>query len=223
MTEQELIDLRDSLVGFDTVLSALDVRVTAVEDAALPKGQYFEQLVASFQDSPECCNCGTEEITCNCEGALYEILLKGDGDSGFFNSPVTVTINNVAYTSGGSAATEDIRDIVPSELILMQMGSVYLYDVANEYIETAWYLKVLNMTSGSLCVRITTTQDQDPAYPMEVLSIPTVVDSTTVYPRTDFPYENGEDFIYVANPSAVQGVSDSNSSTITFCLAAAVP
>lgn len=219
MTEQELIDLRDSLIGFDTVLSDLDARVIVLEGAALPKGEYFGQLVASFQGSPECCNCGTEEITCNCEGALYEILLNGDGASGFFNSPVTVTINNVAYTSGGFAATEDIRDIVPSELMLMQTRSVYLYDVANEYIETVWYLKVLNMTLGSLCVRITTTQDQDPAYPMEVLSVPTVVDSTTVYPRTGFPYENGEDFVYGANPSAVQGVSDSTSSTITFCLA----
>ena len=54
MTELELIALRDSLVGFDDLLDALDARVVVLEDAAVPKGTYFEQLIASFEDSPVC-------------------------------------------------------------------------------------------------------------------------------------------------------------------------
>lgn len=54
MTELELIALRDSLVGFDDLLDALDARVVVLENAAVPKGTYFEQIIASFEDSPVC-------------------------------------------------------------------------------------------------------------------------------------------------------------------------
>lgn len=54
MTNEELIALRDSLVGFDALLTALDARVVILEDAAVPKGTYFEQIIASFEDSPAC-------------------------------------------------------------------------------------------------------------------------------------------------------------------------
>lgn len=54
MTELELIALRDSLVGFDDLLDALNARVVVLEDAAVPKGTYFEQIIASFEDSPVC-------------------------------------------------------------------------------------------------------------------------------------------------------------------------
>lgn len=54
MTELELIALRDSLVGFDALLNALDARVVVLENAAVPKGTYFGQIIASFAGSPAC-------------------------------------------------------------------------------------------------------------------------------------------------------------------------
>ena len=54
MTEEELIELRDSLVSLNTELDTLDSRVTALENLAVPKGTYFNQLIESFQDSPTC-------------------------------------------------------------------------------------------------------------------------------------------------------------------------
>ena len=54
MTELELIALRDSLVGFDDLLDALNARVVVLENAAVPKGTYFGQIIASFAGSPVC-------------------------------------------------------------------------------------------------------------------------------------------------------------------------
>ena len=54
MTDAELIALRDSLSAINTELDALDLRVITLENAAVPKGTYFAQLTASFEDSPSC-------------------------------------------------------------------------------------------------------------------------------------------------------------------------
>ena len=54
MTDVELIALRDSLSAINTELDALDLRVITLENAAVPKGTYFAQLTASFEDSPSC-------------------------------------------------------------------------------------------------------------------------------------------------------------------------
>jgi hypothetical protein len=54
MTNAELEALRDSLIGFDTLLDALGTRVAVLEGAAVPKGTYFTQMIASFQDAPTC-------------------------------------------------------------------------------------------------------------------------------------------------------------------------
>ncbi len=54
MTDTELEALRDSLIGFDTLLDALGTRVAVLEGAAVPKGTYFTQMIASFQDAPTC-------------------------------------------------------------------------------------------------------------------------------------------------------------------------
>lgn len=57
MTTAELESLRDSLTGMNTQLDYLINRVNTLELNETPKGQYFEQLKSSFEDSPECCSC----------------------------------------------------------------------------------------------------------------------------------------------------------------------
>lgn len=58
MTEQELQAMHDQLVTLENTLTELEDRVSVLETAALPKGEYFEQLVESFHCAPNCCGGG---------------------------------------------------------------------------------------------------------------------------------------------------------------------
>lgn len=100
MTEIELTELRDSLVTTNNELDALDVRVTALEDNAVPKGTYFNQLKASFEGSPECCDCD---------------------DVGTGEDFTVHTINMRLYESSITEGVEHYGEFVPNS-----EGSVYL-------------------------------------------------------------------------------------------------
>lgn len=218
MTEQELIDLRDSLVGFDTVLSALDVRVTAVENAALPKGQYFTQLAASFRGSPVCCECA-DTVNCNCVDATSDIYLQGDAD-GLTTKEMVVEINGVVYSP---TTGEYPSAYVPTEIATFSTGTLYMYNSADEYIQQAYYIRISNNTPDSLCVRLTTVQkDANDAPTILALSLPTVDENSLVLrARTAYGLGNGTDFTYTVNPTLEQDAGNSIvSNTATFCLSA---
>lgn len=218
MTEQDLIDLRDSLVGFDSVLSALDARVTIVENAALPKGQYFTQLAASFRDSPVCCEC-TDTVTCNCVDATSDIYLQGDGDNVGITDMI-VEINGIVYTP---ITGEEPSAYVPTEIVTFYAGVVYMYNSEDAYIQPVYYVRITNNTPDSLCVRLTTVQkDANDAPTILALSLPTVDENSLVLrARTAYGLGNGTDFTYTVNPTLEQDAGNSIvSNTATFCLSA---
>lgn len=220
MTEQELIDLRDSLLGFDATLTALDLRVTSVENNASPKGAYFQQLTASFADSPACCECGTPVVPdCNCAAAMPEMYLHADSDHLIFKW-VTLEINGVIYSVTG---TGDIRDVVPTSLISLNVMPVYMFTDTDQYSSTVHYLRIANQTSESLCIRMTSVTDTYiDAYVLDALTIPTEDEfAVPLHARTEFDVQQGTDFTYPVNPTLAQGTNNSvASNTVTFCLAA---
>ena len=219
MTEQDLIDLRDSLVGFDSVLSALDARVTIVENAALPKGQYFTQLAASFRGSPVCCECA-DTVNCNCVDATSDIYLQGDAD-GLVTKEMVVEINGIVYSP---IAGEYPSAYVPTEIATFSTGTLYMYNSADEYIQQAYYIRISNNTPDSLCVRLTTVQDQNAnnAASILALDLPAVDENSLVLrARTAYGLGNGTDFTYTVNPTLEQDAGNSIvSNTATFCLSA---
>lgn len=219
MTEQELIDLRDSLLGFDATLTALDLRVTAVENNASPKGEYFQQITASFADSPACCECETAPTpNCNCDSAINEMYLQADSDNVIFKW-VTLEINDVVYSVTGS---DDIRSVVPDTLVSLSIAPVYLFTDTDQYSGTVHYLRMTNQTTESLCIRMTSVTDTyNDAYVLAALTIPTEDEfAVPLHARTEFDLQQGTDFTYPVNPTLVQGTNNSvASNTITFCLA----
>ena len=54
MTEAEMLA---QLQALNSAYDLLLARVSAIESMALPKGEYFEQLKASFEGSLECASC----------------------------------------------------------------------------------------------------------------------------------------------------------------------
>ena len=222
MTEQELIDLRDSLIGFDATLTALDLRVTSVENNASPKGEYFQQLTASFADSPACCECETAPTPdCNCAASTPEMYLQADSDDVIFTW-LTIEINGVVYSVTGS---DDIRDVVPTSLVSLGVVPVYLFTDTDQYSSTVHYLRITNQTTESLCIRMTSVTDTyNDAYVLDALTIPTEDEfAVPLHARTEFDLQQGIDFTYPVNPTLVQGTNNSvASNTVTFCLAIAV-
>ena len=220
MTEQELIDLRDSLIGFDATLTALDLRVTAVENNASPKGEYFQQLTASFADSPACCECETPVVPdCNCTNAVHVMYLQADSDNLIFKW-VTLEINGVIYSVTDS---DDIRSVVPDTLVTLNIASVYMFTDTDQYSSTVYYLRIANQTSESLCIRMTSVTDSFiDAYVLDALTIPTEDEfAVPLHARTEFDLQQGTDFTYPVNPTLAQGTNNSvASNTVTFCLAA---
>lgn len=220
MTEQELIDLRDSLIGFDATLTALDLRVTSIENNASPKGEYFQQLTASFADSPACCECETAPTPdCNCDSAINVMYLHADQDGIIFNW-LTIEINDVIYSVTG---TDDIRSVVPDTLVTFSKAPIYMFTDTDQYSSTVHYLRIANQTSESLCIRMTSVTDSfNDAYVLDALTIPTEDEfAVPLHARTEFDLQQGIDFTYPVNPTLAQGTNNSTASnTITFCLAA---
>lgn len=220
MTEQELIDLRDSLLGFDSLLTGLEDRVVVLEDLAVPKGAYFDQLTASFAASPACCECSST-TACNCVNATQGIYLLGDGDN-LTTRELQVEINGVVYnpTEGGQPSA-----YVSTDVATFTNGNVFMYNSNDEYVEHIYYVYILNASTNDLCVRLTTVQDayNNDARPLLALELPTVDGSDLVVrARTAFGLENGADFTFTVNPTLEQDAGNSVvSNTVTFCLAAA--
>ena len=220
MTEQELIDLRDSLIGFDATLTALDLRVTSIENNASPKGAYFQQITASFANSPACCECGTPVVPdCNCTNAIHQMYLQADQDGVIFTW-LTIEINGVIYTVTGS---DDIRSIVPDTVVTFSKVPVYMFTDTDQYSSTVHYLRMTNQTTESLCIRMTSVTDSfNDAYVLDALTIPTEDEfAVPLHARTELNLQQGTDFTYPVNPTLVQGTNNSvASNTVTFCLAA---
>lgn len=134
MTEIELTELRDSLVTINNELDALDVRVTALEGNAVPKGTYFNQLKASFENSPECCDCGVT-TGCDCTNATPDAVLRSSVDG---ETLLSVTINGVTY-----AESIDVP---------LNIATFTREQVATNYDSDDWALTILNTSNKALCV-----------------------------------------------------------------------
>lgn len=211
MTEIELTELRDSLVTINSELDALDVRVTALEDNAVPKGTYFNQLKASFEGSPVCCECGTTQ-GCDCTNAENVAYFFSDSDGLTFRN-ASFEINGNTYTYSELSGRPDVLDI--------SKDPIYVFDsVTEDYLGTiyCWWIKSNSM--DNLCVKITNVRDEydNPAPPLAALTIPYIdVLPEAVY-KIDYDI-NSADFTYIHNASIVNPVESTDDlSIVTFCL-----
>jgi hypothetical protein len=215
MTEQELIDLRDSLLLMNNSLTSLDTRVTALESNNLPKGTYFNSLKEAFENSPECCNCDVVEPMCNCENATNVIYLLSDGDS-LLQAQLNIEINSIAYTG--------ITDPLLASLVSFDVVVAYVYSaVTNEYMQGVYALKITNITAESLCVRVSTSQDSfgNPAYAISELTFPLDDgNGNGVVVQTSFPINTGNVFTFTSNPTIAYELSSNAQNIATFCLVA---
>lgn len=210
MTELELEALRDDLININNTLDSLNTRVTTLENLAVPKGSYFNQLKASFEGSPECCDCtDTVEVDCMCDVATPSIYLVNDGDELTFRDAI-YTVNGVEYTN---ETIDTVLDV--------QSALGYVFDsITEDYVSTIYY-KVFSLQAGTtadVCVEITNTRDQytNPATFMEELVIPYPNgESFWVYKRTyNF---SGDDLDTEINPSFVKIITG-DLVKVRFCL-----
>lgn len=211
MTEQELIDLRDSLVGINSSLDGLDSRVTALESSASPKGEYFNQLKASFAGSPECCECGTTQ-GCDCTNAENVAYFFNDSDDVTFPN-ASFEINGNTYTLGGLSNMPDVLDV--------SGGPIYVFDsVTEDYLRTIYYRRIQSTSMNNLCVKITNVRDEynNPAPKLEALTIPPANHTPGRVYKVDYDI-NSADFTYIHNASIVNPVESTDDlSIVTFCL-----
>ncbi len=210
MTEQELIDLRDSLVGINSSLDGLDSRVTALESNASPKGTYFNQLKASFEGSPECCECGTTQ-GCECATSENTAYFLSDSD-GLTFSGASFEINGVVVTN----------ETWPSAL---EIGgnAVYVFDSSNTYLHTLYVGSIRNMGSTPLCIKITNERDiySNPAMPLLPLVLPIEGDEAGTQYRTAYNYAESAEFAYTINPTIVNNdPTNEDINEATLCLGA---
>lgn len=206
MTEQELIDLRDSLVGINSSLDGLDSRVIALEDNAVPKGTYFNQLKASFENSPECCQ------GCDCTNAENVAYFLSDQDGLTFEN-ASFEINGNTYTLGGVSNMPNVLD-VSGDLI-------YVFDnVTEDYLGTIYCSWIKSNSMNNLCVKITNTRDvyNNPAPALVALTIPPANHTPERVYKVSNDI-NSNDFTYIHNASIVNPVESTDDlSIVTFCL-----
>lgn len=212
MTEQDLIDLRDSLVGINSSLDALDVRVTTLEDNAVPKGTYFNQLKASFADSPECCNCNPTPVgECVCATSENTAYFLGDSDG--------LTLNNATFEINGVVVTEETW---PSALEVSS-NPIYAFDSSNNYLSTPYVVFLRNNGSIPLCIKITNTRDvyNNPAPPLRPLLLPLDGHEAGTQYRTAYNYAESSEFTYTINPTIVNNdPTNEEINEATLCLGA---
>lgn len=222
MTEQELIDLRDSLVTMNNGLDALDSRVTALEALSVPKGTYFESIKAAFENSPECCNCATEVPTCDCTNATTSTYLKADQD-GVVDANVVITINGIEYTA---TSGNNIFDAIPTELVNFEFnvrGYVYL-ESDNSFVYTFYGIKMTNVSTENLCVSIKVVPNTLGNVPHALTNLEVPIDDgdgNNIIVETAFPFGTGETFNLTLNPTVTSDVTVSEEYITSFCLAAA--
>lgn len=211
MTEQELIDLRDSLVGINSSLDGLDSRVTALESNASPKGEYFNQLKASFENSPECCDCGTTQ-GCDCTNAENVAYFFSDSDG--------VTFQNASFEINGNTYTLDELSN-RSDLLDVSGDPIYVFDsVTEDYLGTIYCKWIKSNSMNNLCVKITSVRDEydNPAFPLAALTIPPPNHTPERVYKVDYDI-NSADFTYIHNASIVNPIESTDDlSIVTFCL-----
>jgi len=211
MTEIELTELRDSLVTINSELNALDVRVTALEDNAVPKGTYFNQLKASFADSPKCCDCGTTQ-GCDCTNAENVAYFFNNSDNVTFQD-ASFEINGNTYTWGGLSGIPDVLDVSKSP--------IYVFDsVTEDYLGSLYYSRIKSNSMNNLCVKITNVRDEynNSAPRLEALTIPYIDAPPGAVYKIDYDI-NSADFTYTHNASIVNPVESTDDlSIVTFCL-----
>lgn len=205
MTENELIELRDNLLGFDTQLTDLENRIAALESSALPKNAYFESLKAAFESSPECCGCTSAvvDVECGCAEAISSIYLKTDSDS--------ITYANAIFTING----ETVDDL--SAFIAFESSTpIYVfYAPTEEYVASIHLFKIVNVTSEDLCIEITVNS---PFMPLEQVQIPGEEFGDGHLYKTSFNFW-GDDADYVTLNNSFQVISNTAElSKIKFCL-----
>ena len=219
MTEIELTELRDSLVTINSELDALDVRVTALEDNAVPKGTYFNQLKASFENSPECCSGGGgggggggATQGCDCTNGANVAYFFGDQDG--------LTFENASFEVNGNTYTlDEVSDML--DVLDVSGGPIYVFDsVTEDYLGTI-YCKWIKLNSmNNLCVKITNTRDEydNPAPPLVALTIPPPNHTPERVYKVAYDI-NSADFTYIHNASIVNPVESTDDlSIVTFCL-----
>lgn len=214
MTEIELTELRDSLVTINSELDALDVRVTALEDNAVPKGTYFNQLKASFEGSPECCECDTETPVdgCDCTNAENVAYFLSDSDG--------LTFQNASFEINGNTYTlVEVSDML--DVLDVSGDLIYVFDsVTEDYLGTIYCSWIKSNSMNNLCVKITNTRDvyDNPAPALVALTMPPANHTPErVYKVTNDI--NSGDFTYTHNASIVNPVESTDDlSIVTFCL-----
>lgn len=212
MTEIELTELRDSLVTINNELDALDERVTALEDNAVPKGTYFNQLKASFENSPECCDCGAESNGCDCTNAENVAYFFDDGDGLTFQN-ASFEINGNTYTYSELSDMSDVLDI--------SRYPIYVFDsVTGDYLESLYYRRIQSGSLNNLCVKITNVRDEydNPAPALVAFTMPPANHTPERVYKIDYDIDS-DDFIYTHNASIVNPVESTDDlSIVTFCL-----
>ena len=212
MTEVELEALRDSLASLNDELDTLDSRVTALENLAVPKGDYFNQLKASFEGSPECCECETESNGCDCTNA--------ENVAYFFDDPDGWTFRNASFEVNGNTYTLDELSDIPDVLDITG-ESIYVFDsVTEDYLDTIHYKRIKSNSMKSLCVKITNVRDGygNPAPALEALTMPPANHTPERVYKVDYDI-NSDDFTYIHNASIVNPVASTDDlSIVTFCL-----
>lgn len=212
MTEVELEALRDSLISLNAELDTLDSRVTALENLAVPKGDYFNQLKASFEGSPECCECETESNGCDCTNAENEAYFFDDQDGMTFAN-ASFEVNGNTYTLGELSDIPDMLDITGQ--------SIYVFDSVTEgYLETIYYRRIKSWSMENLCVKITNVRDGygNPATSLVALTMPPYNHTPERVYKVSYDI-NSADFTYTHNASIVNPVESTDDlSIVTFCL-----
>lgn len=212
MTEVELEALRDSLASLNDELDMLDSRVTALENLAVPKGDYFNQLKASFEGSPECCECETESNGCDCTNA--------ENVAYFFDDPDGLTFANASFeVNGNTYSLEELSDI--PDMLDVTGWPIYVFDSVTEgYLSTIYYRRIKSWSMENLCVKITNVRDEydNPATSLVALTIPPYNHTPERVYKVSYDI-NSDDFTYTHNASIVNPVESTDDLSIaTFCL-----
>lgn len=139
MTEQELIDLRDSLSTLSDSLTDLLNRVIALEETMPVKHTYLNQILEVFTDH---CGCPSTTPTptptpCDCENGTTTVYLRSSPDG---EDSGEITVNTVAYST--------IFD-VPNNIMTVVRQRLYYNSDSDDYA-----IIFTNTSSESLCVSI---------------------------------------------------------------------
>ena len=137
MTEQELIDLRDSLSTLSNSLTGLLNRVIALEETMPVKHTYLNQILEVFTDHCGCPSATPTPPPCNCENATTTVYLRSSSDG---EDSGEITVNTVTYST--------IFNVPNNIMTVVRQRLHYNYD-SDDYA-----IIFTNTSSESLCVSI---------------------------------------------------------------------